>query len=50
MSSKQVDCDCGAKIRKDSDDELVEAVQKHAEEVHDMKLTREQVLSMARPV
>ena len=50
MSTKQVDCDCGTSIRKDNDDALVEAVQKHAKEVHDMELSREQVLSMARPV
>lgn len=50
MADKQVSCDCGKVIRETTDDTLVEAVQKHALEVHDMELTREQVLSMAEPV
>ena len=49
MSGKQVDCDCGKTIREKNDDALVKAVQKHAQEVHQMELTRDQVLSMARP-
>ena len=49
MSDKQVACDCGKTIRESSDDELVAAVQDHAKSVHDMDLTREQVLSMAEP-
>lgn len=50
MNEKRVSCDCGATIRDTSDDALVEAVQKHAKEVHDMDLSREQVLSMAEVV
>ena len=50
MSEKQVNCDCGATVREASDDALVQAVQTHAREVHDMELSREQVLSMAEPV
>jgi predicted small metal-binding protein len=50
MSEKQVSCDCGATIRETSDDELVAAVQEHAKAVHDMDLSREQVLSMAEVV
>ena len=50
MVTKQVSCDCGKTIRESSDEELVRAVQKHAQEVHRMELTREQVLSMAQPV
>ena len=50
MLEKRVSCDCGATIRKSSDDALVQAVQKHAKEVHDMDLSREQVLSMAEVV
>lgn len=49
MATKQVSCDCGKTIREKSDDELVAAVQEHAREVHRMELSREQVLSMARP-
>lgn len=49
MSGKQVDCDCGKTIREENDEALVKAVQQHAREVHQMELTRDQVLSMARP-
>jgi predicted small metal-binding protein len=50
MSEKQVNCDCGATVRAASDDALIEAVQKHAKEVHDMELTRDQILAMAEVV
>ena len=50
MSSKKVNCDCGATIEQASDDALVEQVQKHASEVHNLELTRDQILSMAEPV
>ncbi|MGH7475937.1 MAG: DUF1059 domain-containing protein [Longimicrobiales bacterium] len=50
MSQKQVSCDCGKVIREPTDEQLVATVQKHAREVHNMNLTREQVLSMAEPV
>lgn len=49
IAQKQVSCDCGKVIREKNDDHLVATVQKHAKEVHDMELTREQVLSMAEP-
>lgn len=42
-------CDCGHVMRGETDDELVANVQKHAREVHDMELTREQILAMAQP-
>ena len=42
-------CDCGQVVRGQTDDELVANVQKHAREVHDMEITREQVLAMAQP-
>lgn len=48
--TRQVKCDCGKTIREDSEDQLVKSVQKHAKEVHEMDLTREQVLGMSRPV
>ena len=41
-------CDCGQVVRGGTDDELVANVQKHAREVHDMEITREQVLAMAQ--
>ena len=42
-------CDCGQVVRGETDDDLVANVQKHAREVHDMEITREQVLAMAQP-
>ena len=50
MAQKQVSCDCGKTIRESSDDQLVATVQQHAKEVHNMDLSRDQVLSMAEPV
>lgn len=50
MIEKKVSCDCGKVLRERSDDDLVKAVQEHAKSVHDMSLTREQVLAMAEPV
>jgi predicted small metal-binding protein len=47
--TKQVKCDCGKTIRENDDDTLVLTVQQHAREVHQMELTRDQVLGMARP-
>jgi len=49
MAEKKVACDCGKVIREKSDDALVSAVQQHARQVHDMTLTRDQVLAMAEP-
>jgi predicted small metal-binding protein len=45
---KKVTCECGKEFRSDNDDQLVSEVQKHAREVHNMELSREQVLSMAQ--
>ena len=46
--AKKVQCDCGFVAREETDDALVDVVQKHAKEVHNMDLTREQVLAMAK--
>lgn len=46
---KKVSCDCGKEIREDEDEALIEAVQEHARDVHEMELSREQVLAMAEP-
>jgi len=48
--AKKVSCDCGKTIREPNDEDLVKAVQKHAQDVHQMQLSREQVLAMAEPV
>lgn len=50
MADKKVSCDCGKTIRASSDEELVRAVQDHAQTVHAMTLSRDQVLAMAEPV
>jgi predicted small metal-binding protein len=47
--AKIMQCDCGYVVRGETDNELVANVQKHAREVHDMDITKEQVLAMARP-
>ena len=44
-----VRCDCGFEARG-SEAELIPAVQKHGKEAHNMQVTPEQVLAMARPV
>lgn len=49
MAQKKVTCDCGKVVRGANDQELVAAVQEHAMGVHNMSLTREQVLAMAEP-
>jgi predicted small metal-binding protein len=46
--AKMMQCYCGYVVRGETDDELVAKVQKHAREVHDMEITREQVLAMAQ--
>lgn len=48
-NEKKVSCDCGKVIRAGSDAQLVAEVQKHAQSVHGMTLTPEQVLAMAEP-
>ena len=47
--TKVLKCDCGFVVRGASDDELVQAAQIHAKDVHSMALTAEQILAMAEP-
>lgn len=49
MMDKLIECPCGAVFRSDDDEELVTKVQTHAAENHQMDLSREQALEMARP-
>lgn len=44
-----INCDCGFVVRGATEDELVANAQAHAREVHEMDITREQVLSLAVP-
>jgi predicted small metal-binding protein len=46
--AKIMQCDCGHEVRGETDDELVANVQKHARKVHDMEVTKEQVLAMSQ--
>ena len=46
--AKIMQCDCGHVVRGETDDEIVANVQKHAREVHDMEIAREQVLAMTQ--
>ena len=43
-----VRCDCGFEARG-TEDTLVPVVQRHGREAHQMEVSREQVLAMARP-
>ena len=43
-----VRCDCGFEARG-SENELIPIVQQHGLDAHNMQVTREQVLAMARP-
>jgi predicted small metal-binding protein len=46
---KVINCPCGYVVKGDSDDQLVSRAQEHAKQVHQMELSREQALAMARP-
>jgi predicted small metal-binding protein len=48
--AKQVNCDCGFMVRAQTDDELVQHVQLHAREIHEMDVPRDKALEMAKPV
>lgn len=49
MSAKIIECPCGAMIDGADDDDVVRQAQDHAQSTHEMDLSREQALSMARP-
>lgn len=46
--TKSFTCECGVVLRGTDDDDLVAKTQHHAREVHNMEITRDQVLAMAR--
>jgi predicted small metal-binding protein len=48
MAQIVVTCECGFEVRGEEDD-VVEQTQKHGREAHNMDVTREQVLAMAKP-
>ena len=47
--AKVIECPCGALVEGTDDDDVVARAQSHASSTHDMELSREQALSMARP-
>jgi predicted small metal-binding protein len=48
MAAIVVTCECGFVVRGDEDD-VVEQTQAHGREAHNMDVSREQVLAMAKP-
>lgn len=46
---KVIECPCGVILEGTSDDDVVGQAQTHARQNHDMTLSREEALSMARP-
>lgn len=46
---KVIHCPCGFVVKGSSDDEIVARAQAHAREAHQMELSREQALAMAKP-
>lgn len=48
-AAKMIECPCGALIDGESDQDVVSRAQEHAKTTHDMELSDEQALSMARP-
>ena len=49
QTAKVIECPCGVVLRGENDDETIAGAQRHARENHDMALSREQAISMARP-
>ncbi len=46
---KVITCPCGFVLKGDSDDDVVAKAQEHAKQVHQMDLSRDQALAMAKP-
>lgn len=46
---KEIHCPCGTVLRSADENELVRLAQRHAREAHDMDLSAEDALAMARP-
>ena len=49
MAELIVRCECGFEVTG-TEDELVPVVQKHGRDAHNMEVSRDEVLAMARPV
>ncbi len=48
-TAKVIECPCGALIEGPNERSVVSQAQEHAKSVHDMDLSVDQALSMARP-
>jgi len=46
---KVITCPCGYVLKGESDEDVVAKAQQHAKQVHQMDLSREQALAMAKP-
>jgi predicted small metal-binding protein len=46
---KVITCPCGFVLKGTSDDDVVAKAQAHAKQVHQMDLSKEQALAMAKP-
>lgn len=46
---KVINCPCGFVVKAETDEQLIAKAQEHAKDVHQMELSREQALAMARP-
>ena len=46
---KVINCPCGFVVKGSSDDEIVAKAQEHARQAHQMELSRDQALAMAKP-
>lgn len=49
MGPRIIQCPCGTVLEGEDDDAVVATAQEHAATVHQMELTTDQALSMARP-
>ena len=47
--NKVINCPCGFVVKGESDDQLVERAQEHANKMHHLDLSREPALAMAKP-
>ena len=48
-AQKVIECPCGVVLRGSDDEETIASAQKHAKDNHDMELSHDQALAMARP-
>jgi predicted small metal-binding protein len=46
---KIIQCPCGSVIEGENDDDVVKKAQEHAKSTHQMDLSKEQALAMAKP-